>query len=67
MTDSPQNRKPAAEVRERLIALILGPRGPRAGHSLAGGRLPGWIRPSNWYLTGFREVRMCFCTPSPTC
>ena len=27
--------------------------GPWAGHALADERLPGWIRPSNWYLTGF--------------
>ena len=56
MTDSPQNRKPAtsAEVRDRLIeALKLDLVGPWVGHSLADERLPGWIRPSNWYLTGF--------------
>ena len=49
-------RKPAtsAEVRDRLIeALQLDLVGPWDGHSLAGERLPGWIRPSNWYLTGF--------------
>src|SRR5690606_14111551 len=27
--------------------------GPWHGHQLADERLPGWIRPSNWYLTGF--------------
>ena len=27
--------------------------GPGAGHALADERLPGWVRPSNWYLTGF--------------
>ena len=27
--------------------------GPWAGHALAEERLPGWVRPSNWYLTGF--------------
>ncbi len=42
------------EVRDRLVeALRLDLVGPWAGHALAGERLPGWIRPSNWYLTGF--------------
>ena len=42
------------EVRERLVeALNLDLIGPRAGHDLASERLPGWVRPSNWYLTGF--------------
>ena len=27
--------------------------GPWAGHALSEERLPGWVRPSNWYLTGF--------------
>ena len=27
--------------------------GPWPGHELAEERLPGWVRPSNWYLTGF--------------
>jgi hypothetical protein len=27
--------------------------GPRAGHALAEERLPGWVRPSTWYLMGF--------------
>ena len=56
MTDKPQNQKPgsSAEVRDRLIeALNLDLVGPWVGHSLADERLPGWIRPSNWYLTGF--------------
>ena len=56
MTDNPQDRKPdtPAEVRDRLIeALQLDLVGPWDGHSLADERLPGWIRPSNWYLTGF--------------
>ena len=47
---------PAAslEVRERLVeALNLDLIGPGAGHDLASERLPGWVRPSNWYLTGF--------------
>ena len=42
------------EVRERLVeALNLDLIGPRAGHDLASERLPGWVRPSNRYLTGF--------------
>jgi hypothetical protein len=42
------------EVRERLVeALKLDLVGPSAGHGLADERLPGWVRPSNWYLTGF--------------
>lgn len=42
------------EVRERLIeALRLDLVGPGHGDDLAEERLPGWVRPSNWYLTGF--------------
>ena len=42
------------EVRERLVeALRLDLVGPPADHALAAERLPGWVRPSNWYLTGF--------------
>jgi len=42
------------EVRERLVeALRLDLVGPWGGHALAEERLPGWVRPSNWYLTGF--------------
>ena len=42
------------EVRDKLIeALKLDLVGPWAGHALAEERLPGRIRPSNWYLTGF--------------
>ena len=42
------------EVRERLVhALNLDLVGPWAGHPHDAERLPGWIRPSNWYLTGF--------------
>ena len=44
----------SAEVREGLVeALNLDLIGPWAGHALAAERLPGWVRPSNWYLTGF--------------
>lgn len=42
------------EVREGLVsALQLDLVGPGAGHELADELLPGWRRPSNWYLTGF--------------
>jgi hypothetical protein len=42
------------EVRERLVeALELDLVGPWPGHALAEEKLPGWIRPCNWYLTGF--------------
>src|SRR5438067_8771904 len=42
------------EVRGRLVeAVKLDLVGPWAGHALAEERLPGWVRPSNWYLTGF--------------
>jgi len=42
------------EVRERLVeALELDLVGPWPGHALADEMLPGWVRPSNWYLTGF--------------
>ncbi|MGB0098217.1 MAG: DISARM system helicase DrmA, partial [Solirubrobacteraceae bacterium] len=41
-------------VRDRLVeALELDLVGPGTGHPLAEERLPGWERPSNWYLTGF--------------
>ncbi len=44
----------SAAVRERLVeALQIDLIGPGAGHPLAAERLPGWVRPSNWYLTGF--------------
>ena len=50
-TDAPVD-SPA--VRERLVeALNLDLIGPGANHDLAAERLPGWVRPSNWYLTGF--------------
>src|SRR6185295_14580891 len=42
------------DVRARLVeALKLDLVGPWASHALAEERLPGWVRPSNWYLTGF--------------
>ena len=48
----------SAEIREALVrALRLDLIGPWAGHSLADERLPGWVRPSNWYLTGFLVPR----------
>lgn len=44
----------SAEVRRYLVeALRLDLVGPDAGAELAEERLPGWVRPSNWYLTGF--------------
>lgn len=46
--------KESLEVRDRLVeALRLDLVGPWVGHALADERLPGWVRPSNWYLTGF--------------
>ena len=58
MTHAPANPNPppatSAEVRARLAdALNLDLIGPPAGHDLAEERIPGWVRPSNWYLTGF--------------
>ena len=51
------------EARARLReALELDLIGPWKGHSLAHERLPGWVRPSNWYLTGFLVPRG---TPPP--
>ena len=48
----------SADVRSRLRdALELDLIGPGAGHPLADERLPGWVRPSNWYLTGFLVPR----------
>ena len=42
------------DVRGKLVeALKLDLVGPWAGHALNEERLPGWVRPSNWYLTGF--------------
>ena len=50
------NSAPAtsAEVRAYLAnALNLDLIGPPANHALGEERIPGWVRPSNWYLTGF--------------
>jgi len=42
------------DVRDRLAeALELDIVGPRRGHRFEDELLPGWVRPSNWYLTGF--------------
>ena len=42
------------EVRQQLVrALRLDLVGPGPGDELAEELLPGWVRPSNWYLTGF--------------
>ena len=47
-----------AAVREALAgALRVDLVGPGAGQALARERLPGWVRPSNWYLTGFLVPR----------
>ena len=47
-----------ADVRSRLReALRLDLVGPGAGPPLAEERLPGWVRPSSWYLTGFLVPR----------
>ncbi len=44
----------SSEVREYLVeALKLDLVGPGAVHDLADERLPVWVKPSNWYLTGF--------------
>ncbi|MBE3132121.1 MAG: helicase, partial [Acidobacteria bacterium] len=44
----------SVDVRARLVeALKLDLVGPWASHAFADERLPGWVRPSNWYLTGF--------------
>jgi hypothetical protein len=48
------NATTSLDVRARLVeALKLDLIGPWAGHALANERLQGWVRPSNWYLTGF--------------
>ena len=47
-----------ADVRARLReALELDLIGPGAGHAAATERLPGWVRPSSWFLTGFLVPR----------
>ena len=44
----------SSDAREYLVeALKLDLVGPGAGHDLADELLPGWRRPSSWYLTGF--------------
>ena len=52
MTDNTSST--SLDVRARLVeALKLDLVGPWAGHALAEEKLQGWVRPSNWYLTGF--------------
>jgi hypothetical protein len=56
MTARTEGTAPAnsLEVRARLVeALKLDLVGPWTGHALTDERLPGWVRPSNWYLAGF--------------
>ena len=54
MTTGPASPPDAAEVRDRLEeALRLNLVGPGSDGPLATEELPGWVRPSNWYLTGF--------------
>ena len=56
MTNADSANPPAtsAKVRANLAhALNMDLIGPPAGHELAEERIPGWVRPSNWYLTGF--------------
>jgi len=44
----------SSEVREKLVeTLKLDLVGPWAGHAPAEAKLPGWVCPSNRYLTGF--------------
>ena len=54
---NPTNNPPpltSTHVRNYLVkALRLDLVGPWPGHELAQERLPRWVRPSNWYLTGF--------------
>jgi len=51
MSDTPTT---SVEVRDRLVkALKLDLVGPLGGDALASECLPGWVRPSSWYLTGF--------------
>ncbi len=52
--DEDATRLTSLEVRERLVqALELDLVGPWPGHALEQEMLPGWVRPSTWYLTGF--------------
>ncbi len=54
MTSDEAQPTTSIEVRERLVeALKLDLVGPWVSHPLSDERLQGWIRPSNWYLTGF--------------
>ena len=58
MTANPSSSSPAWDdslaVRDYLVdALRLDLVGPGRCSDLADERLPGWVRPSNWYLTGF--------------
>lgn len=42
------------DVRQQLVeALTLDLVGPWQGHEFIAEQLPGWVRPSTWYLTGF--------------
>lgn len=53
-TQEIQESVPSSQVRQQLVdALRLDLVGPWAGHELSEEKLPGWKRPSNWYLTGF--------------
>lgn len=54
MSTPPKPSTDSPAVRDHLVeALGLDLIGPSSGHELVAERLPGWIRPSNWYLTGF--------------
>ncbi len=56
MNNQAESKTPttSVQVRERLVeSLRLDLVGPWAGHVLVEEQLPGWLRPSNWYLTGF--------------
>ena len=50
---APCRPRPSKCVNDWSRPLKLDLVGPWAGHALAEEQLPGWIRPSNWYLTGF--------------
>jgi hypothetical protein len=53
-TSTPGAPTNSLQVRERLVeALKLDLVGPAVDHALSEERLPGWVRPSTWYLTGF--------------